>query len=230
MLEKAKTVTHRISRRHSLDFIKNHRKQQQQQKQKQGYKHTAQDDTSMCSSSASSLDPMPLPLLESERRNQKQFDGDHTPEPVQSILSVREADQFLKQIQITISDYQHRISVLNQSIRQQTAIAKGRYVNGNGTGACLAMKKAKKSEWERTLTIQAMDLVLEAAVEVQMAIHRASIRSRNDDASLSSLSFQVNIGVKSSQVLLHAYKTLLAKNTEMGMGRQQLLDDIQELF
>ena len=221
MFDKVKFVTNRIPRRNSLDFIKKHTSRKQAAS-------VVDDETSECSSSASTLVPTPLPLLATEQPRQEHVNlhaTDAAPQPVHPILSARQANQFLEQVQSAIYEYQNRIGVLNQSIRQQTGIAKGRYVHGNGTGACLAMKKAKKLERERNLTIQAMDLALDAAVEIQMALHRAASRAATDDCT-----FHVDIGASPAQVLFQTHRLLHAKHAEWRMGRQQLLDLVHELL
>lgn len=202
-------------RRSSLDFLKK-------------TVRFADDETSICSSSASTLVPTPLPPVETERGNVMQ----HSSTPVSPILSGQGANKFLEEVQSVVYEQQNRIGALNQSIYKQKGIAKGRYIHGNITGACLAMKKVKRIERERNLTLSAMDLAMEAAVEIKVAMHKAATATTSKIAGRpSSLSccYRVNIG-SHGRVLARVQHIMLEKETALPLGRKQLVKLVEELL
>lgn len=184
------------------------------------------DETSTCSSSASTLVPTPLPLLESEIANSSSSSSSLKSKSVSSVLSGQEANKFLEQVQSAVYQHQNRIGVLNKIIPQQVSIAKGRYLHGNSTGACLAMKKAKKMERERNLTIQAMNLAMDAVVEIQVAMHQAT--SRAVAGTNCHVVVRVDIG-QHCRVLAKIQHLLLEKEMDLKMSRKDLLSLVQGL-
>lgn len=212
----SKKGTTRSNRRLSLEFLR----------QLSGRRLVAAecDETSICSSSASTLVPTPLPLLESEIANSSSSSPQS--KSVSSVLSGQEANKFLEQVQSAVYQHQNRIGVLNKTIPQQVSIAKGRYLHGNSTGACLAMKKAKKMERERNLTIQAMNMAMDAVVEIQVAMHQAS--SRAVAGTNRHVVVRVDIG-QHCKVLAKIQHLLLEKEMELKMSRKDLLSLVQGL-
>ena len=150
--------------------------------------------------------------------------------PVPRILSGQAANLFLTEVQNAIYEQQSRISVLNQSILQQHGIAKGRYLGGNVTGACLAMKKAKKMERERNLTLQAMDLAMQAAVEIQVSMHSAGARAAaaaTGDANPPC--YRVDIG-DYCKVLTRIHHIMLERDADLILGRKLLVEMVEKLL
>ena len=204
-------------RRRSLDFLRS----VSSRRVLRFDSHDTCEETSVCSSADSTLIPTPLRLLESELGGES---PSTTPVPVTvpSVVSGAQANAFLDKVQSSIYEQQNRISILNQSIQQQTGIAKGRYVNGNATGDCLAMKKVKKLERERQLALRAMNMAMDAAVEIQVAMHRAT-------AVGTTAPLRIEIG-EHGKILANVQHMLLEKETEIRVSRKKLLELVEALF
>lgn len=128
---------------------------------------------------------------------------------------------FLAQVQSTVHEQKERICKLNQSITQQKGIAKGRYTADNITGACLAMKKVQRLQRERNLTLRAMKITMEAAVDLQVALHSAG--ARGDNVCL-------DMGHQHADVLTRVREVMQQTEIPLPLGRADLVKMVEDLL
>ena len=127
----------------------------------------------------------------------------------------------LAQVQSTVREQKEHICKLNQSITQQKGVAKGRYTADNITGACLAMKKVQRLQRERNLTLRAMKIAMEAAVDLQVALHSAD--ARGDNVCL-------DIGHHHVDVLARVREVMQQTETPLPLGRADLIKMVEDLL
>lgn len=191
MFERARYLASRIRRRHSVDgssrsVVAPHKAQDNDATKPMRHRRRASLDMGTKPAGGIIREPSVMTLDIDEistcsltvasSLSQSEHGGTAVP-TTSSLFSCQVARAFLSQVQGTVREQKERIGMLNRSITQQKGIAKGRYTADNITGACLAMKKVQRLQRERNLTLRAMKIAMEAAVDLQVALHTANTRA-----------------------------------------------------
>lgn len=138
------------------------------------------------------------------------------------------AQAFLDAIHKTIDEQKKREDTLNSLIHEQKNLAKARYVNENETGAFLSMKKVKKLQGERNRVSIAMDVALDAVVEIEAEMNRAkSLTILERGANNKSLWFKVEVGEYAK--VLKDVQTILQEEAGPLPDKESLLKEVAAL-
>ena len=145
------------------------------------------------------------------------------------VLPEQKAKEILVRIQRIFDEQKEREETLNKCIETHKELAKARYHNYNETGAILSVRKIKRLEAERSRVVQAMDVALDASMEIEGAISRAKTKAIAERDSTKSLWFLVEIG-EQAQVVFKEVDRILHEDIKLDvMSNEEILQQLQAL-